>query len=132
MFTLIPPEESREEKMAEIVENLRAQGHKPYIIPVGASNAVGSLGYAAAIEEITKQENELGINFDTIVIAVGSGGTYSGLWYENQKQGGKRQIYGFAVDHNTKIFVEAITEIVKEMYRNEGLKAPEELQRYSD
>lgn len=123
---LIPPEASREEKMDEIVEKLKAQGHKPYLIPVGASNAIGSLGYAAAIEEITKQENELGIDFDTIVIAVGSGGTYSGLWYENQKQGAKRKIYGFAVDNNTKIFVKTITDIVKEMYLNDGLKEPEE------
>ncbi|MBB6446191.1 D-cysteine desulfhydrase family protein [Bacillus benzoevorans] len=124
---LIPPEQSREEKMDEVVKNLKEQGHKPYLIPVGASNAIGSLGYAAAMEEITKQEQELGIVFDTIVIAVGSGGTYSGLWYENQKQGAKRKIYGFAVDHNREIFVETISNIINEMYRNEGLEEPAQL-----
>lgn len=121
---MIPPEQSREKKMDEVIKNLKEQGHKPYLIPVGASNAVGSLGYAAALAEITKQEQELGIAFDTIVIAVGSGGTYSGLWYENQKQGAKRKIFGFAVDHNTEIFVETISDIIKEMYRNEGLREP--------
>ncbi len=124
---LISPEQSREEKMDEVVRKLKEQGHKPYLIPVGASNAVGSLGYAAALEEITKQEQELGIDFDMVVIAVGSGGTYSGLWYENQKQGAKRKIYGFAVDHNKEIFVEVISDIIKEMYRNEGLVEPQQL-----
>ncbi|NRD78153.1 D-cysteine desulfhydrase family protein [Bacillus sp. BRMEA1] len=123
---LLAPDESREEKMDEIVENLKAQGHKPYVIPVGASNAVGSLGYASAIEEITRQENNLGLHFDSVVIAVGSGGTYAGLWYANQKQGAKRKIYGFAVDHNTEVFVETITNIMKEMYLNDGLEVPEE------
>ncbi|MFJ7730025.1 D-cysteine desulfhydrase family protein [Neobacillus sp. NPDC097160] len=123
---LISPEESREEKMDEIVENLKSQGHKPYLIPIGASNAVGSLGYASAIEEITQQENKLGIHFDTVVIAVGSGGTYAGLWYANQNQGAKRKIHGFAVDHSAETFMETITDILKEMYLNDGLEAPEE------
>lgn len=123
---LLPPEASREEKMDEIVENLKAQGRKPYVIPVGASNAVGSLGYAAAIEEITEQEKELDVHFDMVVIAVGSGGTYSGLWFANQKQGAHRKIVGFAVDHNTEIFVETVTEILKDMYRNEELEEPME------
>lgn len=123
---LISSEESREKKMDEILESLKLQGHKPYLIPVGASNAVGSLGYAAAIEEITQQENNLGIQFDTVVIAVGSGGTYAGLWYANQKQGAKRKIHGFAVDNNTEVFVETITEILKEMYLKDSLEAPGE------
>jgi D-cysteine desulfhydrase len=121
---LISPEESREEKMDEVVKILRAQGHKPYVMPIGASNAVGSLGYAAAIEEITVQENELGFQFDAIVIAVGSGGTYAGLWFANQNQGTDRKIHGLAVDQSTEAFVETIKNILQEMYQNEGLEAP--------
>lgn len=123
---LISPNESREQKMDEIAEKLKAQGRKPYLIPIGASNAVGSLGYSAAIEEINKQEKEFGVDFDVIAIAVGSGGTYAGLWYQNQKQGIKRKILGFAVDHNNEIFTETIIDIVKTMYLNDGLEVPEE------
>ncbi|WP_052220552.1 hypothetical protein [Clostridium homopropionicum] len=32
------------------------------------------------MKEILEQEKELGIHFDAIVIAVGSGGTYGGLF----------------------------------------------------
>ena len=45
---MISPEQSREEKMEDVIKNLKEQGHKPYLIPVGASNAVGSLGYAGS------------------------------------------------------------------------------------
>ncbi|MGJ7911659.1 D-cysteine desulfhydrase family protein [Neobacillus sp. LXY-1] len=123
---LITPDESREAKMEEVVKNLKTEGHKPYVIPVGASNAIGSLGYAAAMEEIIQHENELGIYFDRVVIAVGSGGTYAGLWYANQQQATKRKILGYAVDHNTETFVEVIKDILKEMYQNDGLKVPKE------
>ncbi|MHC0038524.1 D-cysteine desulfhydrase family protein [Pseudoneobacillus sp. C159] len=123
---LITPEESREDKIVEVVEDLKLQGYKPYVMPVGASNAVGSLGYSAAIEEIVAQENDMGIQFDVVVIAVGSGGTYAGLWYANQKLGTPRKIVGYAVDQSSNAFVISIKNILKEMYHNEGLEAPVE------
>lgn len=72
----------------KIMEGIRIQleeeGYKGYIIPEGASNAIGSLGYVNAMEEILEQEKELGIKFDAIVVTVGSGGTYAGLYYGNK------------------------------------------------
>src|SRR2546423_2499943 len=42
---------TREEVAAELVEKLRRAGERPYLIPVGGSNPLGSLGYALAMEE---------------------------------------------------------------------------------
>ena len=70
----------RNEIMQGIAESYETKGIKAYVIPEGASDGVGNLGYIEAVREITKQEKELGIDFDTIVCAVGSGGTYSGLF----------------------------------------------------
>ena len=53
----------------------KASGLPYYKIPVGGSNALGSLGYAACAEEI----RDSGIRFDHIVCAEGSGGTMAGL-----------------------------------------------------
>ena len=75
--------ERRAEIMKEIKAESDAEGHKAYIIPEGASNGIGSLGYYSAMEEIKEQEKELGIKFDRIVAAVGSGGTYAGLCMGN-------------------------------------------------
>lgn len=50
-------------------------GRRPYLIPLGASNALGSLAYEAAFQEFVAQE----IPVDWIVVASASGGTQAGL-----------------------------------------------------
>lgn len=65
--------------MTRLAEDLRAQGHNPYIIPEGGSNPLGVVGYIQTAEEIAEQSRALGIRFDHIVVAVGSGGTQAGL-----------------------------------------------------
>lgn len=64
------------QRMAEAAE---AQGRKPYLIPGGGSNALGSLGYVACAEETLQQAFEAGVAFDHVVCASGSGGTHAGL-----------------------------------------------------
>lgn len=58
---------------------LEAEGRVGYVIPGGGSNALGSLGYAACAQEILSQALDLGLAFDHIVCASGSGGTHAGL-----------------------------------------------------
>ena len=45
----------RTAKLKEIPEQLRAQGHKPYVIGVGGSNGVGATGYVLAMLELADQ-----------------------------------------------------------------------------
>jgi D-cysteine desulfhydrase len=58
---------------------LAAVGRKGYIIPGGGSNALGALGYVACAQEIVTQSFEMGLPFDHLVCASGSGGTHAGL-----------------------------------------------------
>lgn len=63
----------------QIADRYRSRGIKPYIIPLGASDPTGSLGYVNAVREMIPQFQELGIMPDHIICATGSGGTLSGL-----------------------------------------------------
>ena len=54
--------EQRSEIMEGIKQEMGIKGFKPYIIPEGASNGIGSFGYYTAMEEIIEQEKELGIS----------------------------------------------------------------------
>jgi D-cysteine desulfhydrase len=65
--------------MEETAAGLRAKGRKPYIIPGGASNAIGALGYAACAEEIMNQLNSSQLRIDHIVVPSGSAGTHAGM-----------------------------------------------------
>jgi D-cysteine desulfhydrase len=57
----------------------RDTGMDPYLIPGGASNALGASGYAAAMLELLGQCASERLSFDSIVVASGSGGTHGGL-----------------------------------------------------
>jgi D-cysteine desulfhydrase len=104
----------RFEIMKEISAEKELQGYKPYIIPEGASNGIGTFGYYGAMEEIIAQEKELGIKFDAIFIATGSGGTYSGLFLANKLHGNHSVIYGVNVCDDAEYFKNRIEEILYE------------------
>lgn len=65
--------------MNELADELREQGHRPYIIPGGGSNPVGALGYVACAQELLQQSFETGLKIDHVVHATGSAGTQAGL-----------------------------------------------------
>jgi D-cysteine desulfhydrase family pyridoxal phosphate-dependent enzyme len=65
--------------MAHVADRARARGAKPHIIPLGGSTPTGALGYAAAMFEVAGQAAPLGLAFDHIVLASGSGGTQAGI-----------------------------------------------------
>ena len=67
------------EKMQEIAKELTGQGRKPYIIPGGGSNEIGTLGYVAGAGEILQQTFEMDLRIDNIVLTSGSAGTHAGM-----------------------------------------------------
>lgn len=66
-------------KLSAVLEEHRAAGRKAYVVPIGGSNAVGSLGYVEAFAEISQQAASLDVNVDAILHASSSCGTQGGL-----------------------------------------------------
>lgn len=52
----------------QLEEELKAQGHKPYVIPVGGSNALGTWGYMECINELLQQVDTFGLFTDMFVV----------------------------------------------------------------
>jgi len=65
-------------QLDELATRLEAQGFRPYVIPVGGSNALGALGYVESALEIA-QQCEGAVNLSSVVVASGSAGTHAGL-----------------------------------------------------
>ncbi len=76
---LVRSREERADRMEEVAAGLEAKGARVYRIPLGASNAVGSLGYVTAFRELLGQAQKSGIRLAAVVIASSSGGTQAGL-----------------------------------------------------
>ncbi|MEE4218315.1 MAG: D-cysteine desulfhydrase [Xanthomonadales bacterium] len=62
-----------------LADSLAAAGCKPYIIPVGGSNATGALGYVDCALELSGQLQQQDIQAQHIVHATGSAGTQAGI-----------------------------------------------------
>ena len=69
--------------VAAVLEKLTAEGRNPYYVYGSADGKGGEAvlvrAYRKAYQEICRQEQELGVRFDTIVLPVGTGATLAGL-----------------------------------------------------
>ncbi len=64
----------------EAIADVEAAGGTPYAIPAGASDhRLGGLGFANWAHEVRRQEEELGVFFDTIVVCTVTGSTHAGM-----------------------------------------------------
>ncbi|CAH2717454.1 D-cysteine desulfhydrase [Neobacillus rhizosphaerae] len=108
----------------ELKEELTESGHNPYVIPMGGSDGLGALGYVDAYYEILRQEEQLGIEFDTIVVTDGSGGTYAGLLYGNKEANKNKTIIGMSVLNQREQAVRDIVHVLEDMnqYRDNDLR----------
>ena len=78
---LVDEGHDRASRMESVAEELRGQGETPLIIPIGASTALGSLGYARAAIELCERLDALddGCSETLVFCASSSGGTLAGL-----------------------------------------------------
>lgn len=77
--TIVPGGSPMLQEMHKLADKLAAAGRKPYIIPGGASNSIGALGYVQCAQELQQQMFEQGCNFDHVIVPSGSAGTHAGF-----------------------------------------------------
>jgi D-cysteine desulfhydrase len=103
-------------------DELAAQGKKPYMIPTGGSNALGLLGYFDAVAEMKAQWEESGWTPDWIVCAVGSGGTFAGLYAGGQWNQLPCRVLGVLVCATVEHFTHKIQQDLQNAERQFGLR----------
>lgn len=86
--------EARLPKMREIAERLRAEGRRPFEIPIGASTPLGALGYVQAVAELVGQMPAP----DVIIHSTSSAGTQAGLVAGCRLLGLKTRVIGISAD----------------------------------
>lgn len=77
--TIVPGGSPMLQEMQKLADKLAAAGRKPYIIPGGASNSIGALGYVQCAQELQQQMFEQGCNFNHVIVPSGSAGTHAGF-----------------------------------------------------
>ncbi|MCL4163096.1 UNVERIFIED_CONTAM: hypothetical protein GTU68_066427, partial [Idotea baltica] len=108
----------------EFMTYLSAQGHKPYLIPGGASeHPLGSMGYINCALELATQMEQLGFEFDYLVHTTGSSSTQAGLLAGFKALGLKTHIIGVADDGETQIKTKRVRELANDALMTLGLPA---------
>ena len=74
-----PDPATMEATLQEELDALRREGHRPYVVPKGASTPLGAAAYLEALWELLQQTTTRGIVVDAVVFCTGSGGTHAGL-----------------------------------------------------
>jgi len=109
-------------EMEKKAVELRAAGKKPYIIPGGASNSIGAIGYAVCAEEIMGQLNGMGLTIDHIIVPSGSAGTHAGMVVGMAGINANIPISGINVSRPRDLQEELVFSLAKETARKIGIK----------
>jgi D-cysteine desulfhydrase len=124
---------TREDVAEEIAKEQQAAGHRPLVIPVGASNEVGAVGFVAAMEELDSQLRERKLGVDRVVFASSSFGTQAGLCVGAKAIGFTGQLAAIAIDCPRKELQTGVVAIADATFRRLGLEvslAPGEVVAY--
>jgi len=100
--------EARAPMILEIAERLRADGRRPFAIPIGASTPLGALGFVLAMAELVRQMPPP----DVIVHATSSGGTQAGLVAGCRLLGLPTRIVGISADESSMALQSQVRAIV--------------------
>lgn len=96
------------------LDELTRIDRKPYFIPGGGHGNIGTKAYVQCYEEIRKQEIALGIFFDYIFFASGTGTTHAGLVCGQLLNSDERKIIGISIARKNPRGRDTVLNSVKE------------------
>ncbi|MBF6988358.1 1-aminocyclopropane-1-carboxylate deaminase [Cupriavidus sp. IK-TO18] len=113
------------ETWSRALEQVRREGGKPYAIPAGASDhPLGGLGYANFTEELARQEQEMGMFFDTVITATCTGSTQGGMVAGFKAQDRPRRLIGIDTACNEAMTRRAVTKSARQTAELIGIRKP--------
>jgi D-cysteine desulfhydrase family pyridoxal phosphate-dependent enzyme len=113
--------EDRAPAMAQIADRLRAEGRRPFVIPIGASTPLGALGYVGAVAELVGQIAPP----DVIVHSTSSGGTQAGIVAGCRLLGLATRVIGISADEPAAALRAEIAAIVDGIGDRLSIAGPE-------
>jgi D-cysteine desulfhydrase family pyridoxal phosphate-dependent enzyme len=119
------PDHPAADRMAELAEELRAAGRRPYVIPGGGSNGLGALGYVRCALELNEQLAGQRERTRYVVCAGGSCGTLSGLTLGLALAGSDAQVVGVSISNSVRDRVARARAIMAESCQHLGLALPD-------
>jgi D-cysteine desulfhydrase family pyridoxal phosphate-dependent enzyme len=110
--------EAAEKILNQVTDEVRGQGHKPYVVSVGGSmpamsmdKPLGAISYVLAFAELEEQARSQSVDITHIVHATGSGGTQAGLVVGAKAAGEGVRVIGISVSDEKESFARIVRTI---------------------
>ena len=107
--------------LEELAAAYQSAGEQVYVVRNGATTGRGALGYTAAVAEMKRQCENLGIGRMTIFAPGGNGGVAAGLIYGNQLMGQPFRIVIVSVEDDRETLTAHIRSTISEAEEITGL-----------
>jgi 1-aminocyclopropane-1-carboxylate deaminase/D-cysteine desulfhydrase-like pyridoxal-dependent ACC family enzyme len=112
----------RETLVEEVVAALRSAGHRPFLVPVGGSGAVGAAGQVLAGLELAAQARSRGISPEAVILPSATGGTQAGVLVGLRLGGLATRLAGIAVASPPAELVPVIERLLEGLEPLAGLR----------
>jgi D-cysteine desulfhydrase family pyridoxal phosphate-dependent enzyme len=120
--------DKRSEAVKMAFEAAWEAGKRPYLIPLGASNALGAAAYSEAFDEMIQQVGQVEVNW--LIVASSSGGTQAGLALGAKRAAWGGHVLGISIDEAEQDLKECAAFLASEAADRLGLKlrlSPDEI-----
>ena len=119
----VPAEQDYMDFVNNLADGMKLKGAKPFILPFGASDALGAMGYMDCADEVLAQVREqTGQNPDVVIVPTGSCGTQAGLVAGFARHGVSTKVVGFSILKSQEDATNAVDELTKEVLQKLGDK----------
>ncbi len=102
--------DDREDTLKKVFQQSTERGEAPFLIPLGASTAVGAVGYVEAMKELSSQEQD----FDWIIMASSSAGTQAGMVLGAELTHWSGRILAISIDHSVAELQSTVSALANE------------------
>lgn len=114
------PDDVVQRVIRDVKHEVQERGQIPYVAPIGGSmpgwsmdKPLGAIAYMEAFVEAVEQAESMGMSFDYLVHATGSGGTQAGLVAGVKALGGQIRVCGVSVSEDKDVFGRDVLDIAE-------------------
>ncbi|MGH8159760.1 MAG: D-cysteine desulfhydrase family protein [Rhodanobacter sp.] len=104
-------------RVTELASEIKAAGGHPFVVPLGASDEIGSLGYVVCATELLAQIAEQGLDVSHVVLCTGSAGTHAGLLTGLRLEGSAIQVIGISSSEPAAVKAAKVADISARILR---------------
>jgi len=118
--------EQVKQQVQELTDKLISLGKKPYFVPPAGCCLEGTYSFVKAFDELNEQMQKSGCNSYDIVLTVGTGSTFAGLWCGAKKTNSDVKIYGISIARTNPRCINETIKAAKRVCEYLNLPVPKE------